>query len=146
LPFTKNPEALEQLKQKLSPQQLTYLEKLLEQIKNTPKPPAIGPLLKELTDSGLLQQEGEFEKAVFSFHELVRERCTAWIEQHPQDAGERETKQIGQAYGEHYASLFEELRSSDKETATEMGRRAITYLVRAGAFEALGDFAGQCGD
>jgi tetratricopeptide (TPR) repeat protein len=103
---------------------------------------AIGPLLKEeLTESGLLQQEGEFEKSVFSFHELVRERCTAWMEKYPQECGERETKKIGQAYGEQYASLFEGLRSSDKETATEMGRRAITYLVRAEAFEALSGFA-----
>jgi len=102
---------------------------------------AIGPLLKELTESGLLQQEGEFEKSVFSFHELVRERCTAWMEQQPQDCGEHETKPIGQAYGEQYASLFKGLVSSDKETATEMGRRAITYLVRAEAFEALGGFA-----
>jgi len=141
LPFTKNPEALEQSKQKLSPQQLTYLEKVLEQIKNTPKPPAIGPLLKVLTESGLLQQEGRFEKSVFSFHELVRERCTAWMEQHPQDAGERDAKQIGQAFGEQYASFFEGLVGSDKEAATEMGRRAITYLVRAEAFEALGGFA-----
>ncbi|MDM8557401.1 CHAT domain-containing protein [Candidatus Parabeggiatoa sp. HSG14] len=103
---------------------------------------AIGPLLKrELTESGLLQQEGERFESVFSFHELVRERCTAWMEQHPEDCGERDAKQIGQAYGEQYASLFKELVGSDKETATEMGRRAITYLVRAEAFEALGGFA-----
>ncbi len=101
---------------------------------------AIGPLLKEeLTESGLLQQEGEFEKSVFSFHELVRERCTAWMEKYPKDCGERDTKQIGQAYGEQYASLFKGLFSSDKAKATEMGRRAITYLVRAEAFEALGN-------
>jgi len=145
LPFIENPEKLEQLKQlQQSPQQLVNLENALEKIKNTPKPPkppAIGPLLNELTESGLLQQEGEFEKSVFSFHELVRERCTAWMEKYPKDCGERDAKQIGQAYGEQYASLFEGLVSSDKETATEMGRRAITYLVRAGAFEALGSFA-----
>jgi tetratricopeptide (TPR) repeat protein len=102
---------------------------------------AIEPLLKKLTESGLLQQEGKLDKSVFSFHELVRERCTAWMEQHPQDCGERNTKLCVQAYGEQYANLFKELRSSDKETATEMGCRGLTYLVRAGAFEALCGFA-----
>jgi tetratricopeptide (TPR) repeat protein len=141
LSYTTNPEALEQLKQRLSP---AYLEELLERIKkikNTPKPPAIGPLLKVLTESGLLQQEGRFEESVFSFHELVRERCTAWMEQHPKECGERDVKQIWQTYGEQYASLFEGALSSDKEAATEIGRRAITYLVRAEAFETLGGFA-----
>ncbi|MCK5523831.1 MAG: CHAT domain-containing protein [Thiomargarita sp.] len=117
------------------------IKALLAQSDEESTVPAIGPLLKELTESGLLQQEGEFEESVFSFHELVRERCTAWMEKVPKDCGERNTKQIGQAYGEQYASLFEGLVSSDKETATEMGRRAITYLVRAEAFEALSGFA-----
>jgi len=147
LPYTKKPEALEQLRAKMqneSPHFLIEINNLLERlekIKNIPESPAIGPLLKELTESGLLQQQGRFDKSVFSFHELVRERCTAWMEQYPQDCGQRETD-VGRAYGEQYASLFKGLLSSDKETATEMGRRAVTYLVRAGEFEALGGFAG----
>ncbi|MDM8568298.1 CHAT domain-containing protein, partial [Thiotrichales bacterium HSG1] len=147
LPYTENPEALEQVLAKAqseSPELLVQINNLLERlekIKNTPDSPAIGPLLKELTNSGLLQQEGKFEKAVYSFHELVRERCTVWMEEHSEDCGERDAKQTGQAYGEQYAGIFKAVRGSDKTTATEMGRRAITYLVRAEAFEALGSFA-----
>ncbi|MDM8567773.1 CHAT domain-containing protein [Candidatus Halobeggiatoa sp. HSG11] len=140
LQFIENPEVLEQLKQQLPPEQIAELEQLLEQIKNKPKPPAIGPLLKKLTNSGLLQQEGKREKAVYSFHELVRERCTVWMESHSEDSGELDAKQIGQAYGEQYTGIFKAVLGSDKTTATEMGRRAITYLVRAEAFEALAGF------
>ncbi len=136
------------LVEKLPPEQRPVLPELPDDIKElldketaVSTVPVIGPLLKELVESGLLQREGKFEKAVFSFHELVRERCTAWMDQYPADRGERDAKQIGQAYGEQYANLFKMVLSSDKETATEMGRRAITYLVRAEAFEALGSFA-----
>jgi hypothetical protein len=110
-----------------------------------PRKPAPGPLLNELTEAGLLQKEGEEAEAIYSFHELVRERCGVWMEAHPQEKGGREEKQIWRAYGERYADIFDDLLKSGKpgsrETATEMGRRALMYFVRAGDFDALGNFA-----
>jgi tetratricopeptide (TPR) repeat protein len=70
---------------------------------------------------------------------------TAWMQNHPAERGGRTTEQIWIAYGERYEALFEQLRRSGQENAmtaaTEMGRRGLTYFVRAKAFDKLGDFA-----
>ncbi len=47
--------------------------------------PPLSPLLKELTESGLLQQQGEREETEYSFHELVKEQCVMWVEAHYDD-------------------------------------------------------------
>jgi hypothetical protein len=56
---------------------------------------------------------------------------------------EVETK-IQKAYGEQYVHLFLELQESEqpyvREKATETGKRAVSYLVRAEAFDVLDTF------
>ncbi|HEY2294282.1 MAG TPA: CHAT domain-containing protein [Thermoanaerobaculia bacterium] len=104
-------------------------------------PPA-GPLLAELTGAGLLSVE---ETGVYGFHELVRERTAAWMATHPEEKGGRTEDQVWIAYGERYAAAFQALRRSggegSLERALEAGRRGISYLVRARAFDRLGSFA-----
>ncbi|MDM8536119.1 CHAT domain-containing protein [Desulfobacterales bacterium HSG17] len=106
---------------------------------------APGPLLAALSESGLVQKQGKGETAVYSFHELVRERCAAWMDLHTAEQGKHEAKEIWQAYGERYAGIFKHLMQSgqpgSREAGTEMGRRALTYIVRAEAFEKLIGFA-----
>lgn len=60
--------------------------------------PSLGPLLKELIEAGLLQQKGKLEEADYSFHELVKERCAAWVEEHPNDFDELGKKEAGMSY------------------------------------------------
>jgi len=106
-------------------------------------PPA-GPLLAELSGAGLLTKEAA---DTYGFHELVRERTASWFADHPKEKGRRTEEQAWVAYGEHYAAAFEALlRSGEKgavERAVEAGRRGISYLVRARAFDRLGSFASR---
>ena len=99
------------------------------------------PLLAELTGCGLVTETDE----AFAFHELVRERMAAWMRAHETERGGRTETQIRIAYGERYAALFEQLRRSGRENAmdeaNEAGRRGLTYLARAQAFDQLGWFA-----
>ena len=104
--------------------------------------PGAGPLLAELTGAGLLTEEGP---GVYGFHELVRERTESWMAEHPEEQGERTAEQVWVAYGESYAAAFKALRQVEeegsRERAVEAGRRGISYLVRARAFDRLGSFA-----
>lgn len=104
--------------------------------------PPVAPLLAELTGAGLLSME---ESGVYGFHELVRERTAAWMVTHPDEKGGRAEEQVWVAYGERYAALFEALMMAggegSRERAVEAGRRGISYLVRARAFDRLGYFA-----
>ncbi|MHC4475993.1 MAG: tetratricopeptide repeat protein, partial [Planctomycetota bacterium] len=116
-----------------------------------PKVPPVGPLLKELHGAGLLALaevgRGEDGKPVYGygFHELVRERIGHWMGGHEEQRGERTQEQVWLAYAERYEGIYDALVMSGKprarETAAEMGRRALVYVVRAGAFERLGSFA-----
>ena len=106
-------------------------------------PPA-GPLLTELTGAGLLSAE---ETGVYGFHELVRERTAAWMATHSEEKGGRTEEQVWIAYGERYAAAFQALQMAggegSRERAVEAGRRGISYLVRARAFDQLGSFASE---
>lgn len=116
---------------------------------------AVEPLLRELFQAGLVSREesvtakgdGEAEQANVGFHELVRERVVAWMEQHPEERGPRTAEQVWVGYGQRYAAVFEGLLGSGKprarEAAVEAGRRALVYLVRAGDFEGLMSFASR---
>jgi tetratricopeptide (TPR) repeat protein len=116
-----------------------------------PKVPPVGPLLAELHGAGLLALaevgRGEDGKAVYEygFHELVRERIGEWMAKHADERGERTGEQVWLAYAERYEGIYDALvmsgRARARETAAEMGRRALVYVVRAGAFERLGSFA-----
>lgn len=111
--------------------------------------PPVADLLNDLHVSGLLTHEadeGRGEDApVFSFHELVRERMAEWMAACPAETGGRSVKEIWIAYGERYAVAFKELRTSGRErameAASEVGRRALVYMVRAEAYDKLGAFA-----
>ena len=79
------------------------------------------------------------------FHELVRERATAWMDAHVEERGGRTEVELWQAYGERYAAAFAALGSSgergSRARAAEAGRRGIAYLTRARSFERLAGFA-----
>jgi tetratricopeptide (TPR) repeat protein/NAD(P)-dependent dehydrogenase (short-subunit alcohol dehydrogenase family) len=122
-----------------------------------PEAPPVGPLLAELHGAGLLTKEeppagsaggwGRAERApsppeaTYAFHELVRERTTAWMAAHPDAPGPRTDDEIRIAYGERYARMFDDLYHEDRDAAGEAGRRALVYFVAARAFERLGSFA-----
>ena len=101
----------------------------------------IEPLFAELTGCGLVTETG----GAFAFHELVRERAAAWMRAHEAERGGVTETQLRIAYGERYAALFEALLTSGREDAmdqaNEAGRRGLTYLARAQAFDKLSSFA-----
>lgn len=129
----------------------------IHSLKTKPNVPPIQPLLDELHRAGLLAREeppgadsqpaaGAHEsQAVYSFHELVRERSAQWMTDHPDERGGRSEADVWVAYGERYADAFELIRNSGQPNAmaqaTEAGRRALGYLVRARAFGQLSSFA-----
>ena len=121
-------------------------EELIEAVWATDPPagPLLGELLAELSGAGLLTKEAV---DTYGFHELVRERTAAWFADHPEEKGGRTEEQTWVAYGERYAAAFQALlRSGEKgsrERAVEAGRRGISYLVRARAFDRLGSFASR---
>jgi tetratricopeptide (TPR) repeat protein len=64
---------------------------------------------------------------------------------HPEEKGGQTEDQVWIAYGERYAAAFQALlmagEEGSRERALEAGRRGISYLVRARAFDRLGSFA-----
>lgn len=106
----------------------------------TPAAP-IEPLLEELLGAGLLTPE----EGATGFHELVKERATAWMESRPEDTGGRAEDHVWRAYGERYRMMFAALLMSGelgaRERAAEAGQRGLAYLVRARALGELGSFA-----
>jgi len=104
---------------------------------------SVGPLLAELTASGLLASDG----VAYAFHELVRERVDAWMAAHPEERGGYTETQVWEAYGERYAAGFLALMMAGgegtRERAVAAGRRGLSYFVRARAFGRLGSFAGD---
>ena len=60
---------------------------------------------------------------------------------HPEEKGGRSEELAWVAYGEYYAAAFQTLLTAGKEgsreLALEAGRRGISYLVRARAFDRL---------
>jgi tetratricopeptide (TPR) repeat protein len=100
-----------------------------------------GPLLDELLAADLLTPDD----GAVAFHELVKERATAWIEAHPAERGAREEPEVWRAYGERYQAAFEALTSAGtpgaRERAAEAGRRGLAYIIRARAFGELTGFA-----
>jgi tetratricopeptide (TPR) repeat protein len=95
-------------------------------------------LLGALCEAGLMVRDGE----AYGFHELVAERAAAWMVRHPDELAGRTEADVWTAFGTQYGALFQALVEAKKrEQASEAGRRGIRYLVRARAFEELGDFA-----
>jgi tetratricopeptide (TPR) repeat protein len=120
---------------------------MLERPPVAPVAPPVGPLLAELTQAGLLTTtaQGPGDPIAYAFHELVRERIEEWIKAHEAERGGRTAEQVWVVYGERYAAVFNQLQTAGREgarvAATEAGRRALTYVLRAGAYDRLGSFA-----
>jgi tetratricopeptide (TPR) repeat protein len=108
-----------------------------------PQSIAVEPLLDQLQNAGLLTTDED--KPAHSFHELVRERGAHWMAEHPEERAGRTEVQVWRAYAERYEAIFDQLRTSGQpgamERAAEVGRRALSYFVRARAFDRLGEFA-----
>jgi tetratricopeptide (TPR) repeat protein len=173
LPFLETQEKFtvtEELLNKI-PELDSEVKKILKEAGYIVNVPLLEPFLKELLDACLLQQEKDYEQdyeqAIYSFHELVRERCAAWVENHPQelqefpeieqeektikpliDEVEQEEKTIkpliDEVYGENDVKIFNELRNLNqpnaREQATKAGKRALSYLIQARAFGKLINF------
>ena len=149
-------EAREQIEQKLSelPPEFRAILEAEDDDGESPAPP-VGPLLDELLASGLVHRETAdagtrpgvqaAAGAVYGFHELVRERIAGWMTAHPEETGGRTAEAVWIAYGDRYAASFRAFIDGGGEGAYEgageAGRRALTYMVRAGAFDRLGGFA-----
>jgi len=113
----------------------------LEATSDSPTVPPLPPLLEELLNAGLLTAEA----GAVGFHELVKERSSAWMEAHPAECGGRTEVEVWRAYGERYRAAFDVLTSAGepgaRDRAAEAGRRALAYVVRARAFGELTGFA-----
>jgi tetratricopeptide (TPR) repeat protein len=104
------------------------------------------PLLHQLEAVGLADANREApadENPEYSCHELVRERVRHWMEQHPQDRSQLSASAIGLAYAERLEQEFDMLRHENLSAVLEAGARAIVYLVQAGAYDRLADFASR---
>jgi len=121
----------------------TFPAEIVDQVKSIrakPKPevPALDPLLNALVQSGMVLCNGND----YTFHELVGERATEWMNKHPAEQGKRSEQDIWVAYGERYGTTSVTwLHRAARESAVEAGRRGIRYMVQARAFERLGGFA-----
>lgn len=147
------------------------LKRIEQSQDSTPSPP-IGPRLRELHAAGLLTEEQPDELgedvsllstgphavawsslgrpgygAMYAYHEVVRERIAAWMEARAAERGDLTPEQLWVAYGERYAAAFEQLTMAGvagaRDRASEAGRRALSYLVRARAFDRLVSFASR---
>jgi hypothetical protein len=123
----------------------TGLRDQLESLGPPEEVPPPGPLLTELVEAGLLTVEDQRGTQLYAFHELVRERTARWMTSHAQERLGRTDAEVWIAYGERHAAAFKHLLTSGeagaRDRATDVGRRALAYLVRARAFDRLGSFA-----
>ncbi len=122
----------------------------LEALPAAPQRPALEPLLSSLLAVGLLDvqqltggQKHEPAASVYSVHALVAERTGTWMEQHPEEQGDRGPAAVRQAFAERLMASYRELQHQQQAAALEAGRQAIVYLVQAGAYEPLAGFANQ---
>ena len=67
----------------------------------------------------------------------MRERCAAWVQQHPEEIGKLDKQTVLRRYGQRYATVFKALRKNNQRVASsiEAGRRALTYFCITGWFE-----------
>jgi tetratricopeptide (TPR) repeat protein len=144
-------EKQKELEAQLATDEGRELLEALQKSKAGPLAPPVKPLLDELHGAGLIAREGQpmpeevQARSTYSFHELVRERVAAWMAAHADERGGRTEQETWIAYGQRYATAFQGLQTSGEpgamERATEAGRRALIYMLRARAFDRLGSFA-----
>ena len=128
----------------LRPVWLGKTQEQSEQLRQILTEVQLEPLLAYLVALGLVTQEGENKSdpnPTCTCHELVRERITVWMQEHPQERRNRIETAIWIEYGERLVWAYEELSGTDKTTALEVGRCALVYLLRARAFNRLAGFA-----
>lgn len=147
------------IKDQLSPEERQQLEQLIpeemrQQFAQLPDDDEIAASVQEfdtyrqaLIRSGLVTEQRDSEgdnNPVYFCHELVRERIAIWMENRPAETGGCTREQVWYAYGDRYVYIFNSLvENNQRAAALEAGSRALRYLVRAGAYERLGDFASQ---
>lgn len=114
-----------------------------------PKPdarPNPEPLLCALVAVGLVteQPNGKGDtNPQLSCHELVRERCRAWMAAHPEEHGNLSENIIRIAYADRLIAAFKAWRHKDMAAALEAGSRGLVYCVQTGDYGRLGEFAGD---
>jgi hypothetical protein len=113
---------------------------IIEQAKNSQPPiekAPINTLLSELVSTGLIQKRVQKSAIFYQFHELVRERCAAWMQQHPEEIGKLDKQTVLRRYGQRYAMVFKALRENNQRitSSVEAGRRALTYFCMTRWFE-----------
>jgi tetratricopeptide (TPR) repeat protein len=104
----------------------------------------IKELLSQISSVGLVSEQcfaPGHASSVFSCHEIVRERICIWMDQHSDEKGTLSEEDVWLAYAEQLELDFQSLHAQNVESALRVGNQAITYLVRAGAWAKLGDFA-----
>ncbi|MEK6405602.1 MAG: tetratricopeptide repeat protein [Acidobacteriota bacterium] len=134
------PELQEKLKA-LSPEFRATLDALPPAEPARPDP---SPLLRHLVAVGLATEERtgpDYDNPDLTCHELVRERITAWMHDHPHDWTDLTENAIRLAYAERLEALFKALRHQNMTAALQAGSRALVYCVQAGAYDRLGSFA-----
>ena len=108
-----------------------------------PARPDPAPLLRHLVAVGLATEERtgpDDDNPDLTCHELVRERISAWMHDHPTDRADLTENAIRLAYAERLESVFEDLQHENMTTALEVGSRALVYCVQAGAYDRLAEF------
>ncbi len=108
--------------------------------------PAIGSLLEQLVSVGLATQEHDAPddaNPLVTCHELVRERITAWMEQHPSDQSSLTPASIRLAYAARLEAVFTGLMHQNMTAALQAGSQAVVYCVQAEAWDRLGSFASR---
>jgi tetratricopeptide (TPR) repeat protein len=139
------PDVQEKLKALATPEVRAMLDALPPESAAAARP-AIGPLLEQLASVGLATQEHtgpDDENPLITCHELVRERVTEWMLQHPSDQSGLTPAAIRLAYAERLEAVFNALRHQNMTAALHSGSQAIVYCVQAEAWDRLGSFASR---
>ncbi|WP_197041277.1 CHAT domain-containing protein [Chondromyces apiculatus] len=63
--------------------------------------------LAEICAAGLaVREEEQARGTVYEFHDLIAERVTVWMEQHPEERAEVSTEDLYRCFGERYTAAF----------------------------------------
>ncbi len=135
------PEVQENLKE-MPPE----LRAQIDALPLAPSRPDPVPLLNALEAVGLAngEREGPADgNSDYSCHELLRERIRRWMELRSQDRGEFSANGVRLAFAERLQHVFDGLKHENLSAALEAGARAVVYCAQAGAYDRLGEFAGE---
>ena len=114
-----------------------------------PKPqarPDIAAPLRKLSAIGLSTEQADGpqdDNPLIACHEVVRERIKVWMAARLAEQDGLSDKLIYLAYADLLAGYFKANQHKDLQSALLAGSRAIVYCIQAGAYEKLGEFAGD---